>query len=266
MYSSKEEPYPMAPMGVSPPIGLTNHGEVEALGLLCARCGGLVISLCTEGSTCLCGMEQCFKARLREICVSRFAKHANPPPTRVEVSFNAEGSLHCDIGHEQRKLVKSSNLQLRNTLLQRCEPSVLPVQPPSPGTSSLPIDALLRSAGGSSRSWRFEEFISKLERNATVRIVAVGASNTAMFAEGCSGGGGRKACTIEANMNAASLAERLAERAHKLGKMPGADWLSRFVRIVHARHPGAAQIVRTIGYGGCVRSERALRLEYADYA
>eukprot|EP00966_Prymnesium_polylepis_P050749 1175191-Prymnesium_polylepis.1 len=31
----------MAPMGVSPPIGLTNHGGVEALGLLCARCGGL---------------------------------------------------------------------------------------------------------------------------------------------------------------------------------------------------------------------------------
>jgi hypothetical protein len=33
----------MAPMGVSPPIGLTNHGGVEALGLLCARCGGLII-------------------------------------------------------------------------------------------------------------------------------------------------------------------------------------------------------------------------------
>ena len=38
----------MAPMGVSPPIGLTNHGGVEALELLCARCGGLLISLCTE--------------------------------------------------------------------------------------------------------------------------------------------------------------------------------------------------------------------------
>ena len=38
----------MAPMGVSPPIGRTNHGRDQALGLLCARCGGLVISLCTE--------------------------------------------------------------------------------------------------------------------------------------------------------------------------------------------------------------------------
>ena len=45
------EPYPIAPMGVSPPTGLTNHGRVEALGLLCARCGGLLISLCPEGSS-----------------------------------------------------------------------------------------------------------------------------------------------------------------------------------------------------------------------
>eukprot|EP00966_Prymnesium_polylepis_P200321 4641995-Prymnesium_polylepis.1 len=38
----------MAPMGVSSPIGLTNHGGVEALGLLCARCGGLLIFACPE--------------------------------------------------------------------------------------------------------------------------------------------------------------------------------------------------------------------------
>jgi hypothetical protein len=40
----------MAPMGVSPFIGLTNHGGVEALGLLCARCGGLIIIAFPEGS------------------------------------------------------------------------------------------------------------------------------------------------------------------------------------------------------------------------
>ena len=34
----EEEPYPTAPMGVSPPIGLTNHGEVQPLGLLCVGC------------------------------------------------------------------------------------------------------------------------------------------------------------------------------------------------------------------------------------
>eukprot|EP00966_Prymnesium_polylepis_P181369 4200862-Prymnesium_polylepis.1 len=38
----------MAPMGVSPPAGLTNHGGVEARGLLCARCGGLLIFACPE--------------------------------------------------------------------------------------------------------------------------------------------------------------------------------------------------------------------------
>ena len=38
VYSRKEEPNPMAPMGVSPPIGLTNHGGVEPLGLLCVEC------------------------------------------------------------------------------------------------------------------------------------------------------------------------------------------------------------------------------------
>ena len=38
----------MAPMGVGAPIGLTNHGEVEALELLCARCETLEIFNRTE--------------------------------------------------------------------------------------------------------------------------------------------------------------------------------------------------------------------------
>ena len=32
-YSRKEEPNPMAPMGVSPPIALTKHGGVQPVGL-----------------------------------------------------------------------------------------------------------------------------------------------------------------------------------------------------------------------------------------
>ena len=34
---------PSSFMGPSPPMGLTNHGGHEALELLCARCGGLII-------------------------------------------------------------------------------------------------------------------------------------------------------------------------------------------------------------------------------
>ena len=38
----------MAPMGVSPPTGLTNHGGVEALGLLCVGCTRLLMFHCPE--------------------------------------------------------------------------------------------------------------------------------------------------------------------------------------------------------------------------
>jgi hypothetical protein len=48
VYSRKEEPNPMAPMGVSPPIGLTNHGEVEPLGLLCVECYSFAMFRGTE--------------------------------------------------------------------------------------------------------------------------------------------------------------------------------------------------------------------------
>ena len=48
MYSRKEEPNPMAPMGVSPPIGLTNHGGVQPLGLLCVECYSFERFNCTE--------------------------------------------------------------------------------------------------------------------------------------------------------------------------------------------------------------------------
>ena len=48
MYSRKEEPNPMAPMGVSPPIGLTNHGGVEPLGLLCVECYSFAMFKGTE--------------------------------------------------------------------------------------------------------------------------------------------------------------------------------------------------------------------------
>ena len=197
-------------------------------------------------------MEPCFADRLRQVCIEKFAKYNAPPLERVEVRWVEGGGLRCTIGGESKGIVKAANLQLRNLVLQRCESDRLVVPPPTPGVSSLPVDALQRSVGGAAGSWRFNDFISKLERNETVRIVAVGASNTAMFAETCSGGGGRKTCTIDANTDAAALASRLAERARKLGKVPGADWLARLVRIVHAHHPGARLIVRTIGYGGCV--------------
>jgi hypothetical protein len=48
MYSRKEEPNPMAPMGVSPPIGITNHGGVEPLGLLCVKCYSFAMFKGTE--------------------------------------------------------------------------------------------------------------------------------------------------------------------------------------------------------------------------
>ena len=69
VYSITEEPYPMAPMGVSPPIGLTNHGEVEALGLLCARCGGVIILACTEVVT-VKSSTNCLYVRKNDECVS----------------------------------------------------------------------------------------------------------------------------------------------------------------------------------------------------
>ena len=56
LYSRKEEPSPMAPVGVSPPIGLTNYGKVQPLGLLCAECS-LANFNCTEVVIVLRGCE-----------------------------------------------------------------------------------------------------------------------------------------------------------------------------------------------------------------
>ena len=40
-----------------------------------------------------------------------------------------------------------------------------------------------------------------------------------MFAESCAGGGGRKACSVPANLPGDELVERLAKRARALGKV-----------------------------------------------
>ena len=200
--------------------------------------------------------EQCLLERLQHLCIQKYAKYETLALSQVDVQLgDKEGEagqhLSCTISGALKGTVKSSkNLQLQNLLLQRCESASLPVPPPSPGVSSLPRDALQRSVGGATGSARLAGFLSKLERNETVRVVAIGASNTAMFAESCSGGGGRKACTVESHTDAATLATRLAERARKLGKVPGADWLARLLRVIHARYPGAPLIFRTIGYGG----------------
>ena len=74
----------MAPMGVSPPIGLTNHGGVEALGLLCARCGGLVISLCPEGSNQIIMSHYRLTFQKKESSEQRAGRAVRvPPPVRL---------------------------------------------------------------------------------------------------------------------------------------------------------------------------------------
>ena len=190
--------------------------------------------------------EPCLRVRLEQLCVARFAKtRPHDPLATLDVSWRTDRGLVCTAGGQEFGVVKKGNLELMNLLLQRCEPSVLRVPVPEPGISSLPATALARSVGSSARrSWRFQALLNKLERNETIRVVAVGASNTAMFAETCSGVGGRRVCKIPPNLPLAALDERLAARARALNKMPGADWLARFATVLHRRWPGAPKVVR----------------------
>eukprot|EP00966_Prymnesium_polylepis_P233902 5410269-Prymnesium_polylepis.1 len=100
----------MAPMGVSPPIGLTNHGRVEGLGLLCARCGGVIIFLCTEGTVLLRQQprDHCppFSSTTRQViqktnipaCISRRAANdkRDPLPLFANLPRGLVGSKNSD--------------------------------------------------------------------------------------------------------------------------------------------------------------------------
>ena len=59
----------MASMGVIPSICLTNHGEVEALGLLCARCGGVIILACTEVVTVKSSTNCLYMRKMTNVCL-----------------------------------------------------------------------------------------------------------------------------------------------------------------------------------------------------
>ena len=120
-------------------------------------------------------MEPCFRQRLAALCVSRFDKYRDAAlgPPAVDVSWQG-ADVACTIDGMSKGKVKAANLELRNLLLQRCERATLAVPPPTPGVASLPLEALARAVGRTRDSalderWRFEEFVSKLEQNRTVR-------------------------------------------------------------------------------------------------
>ena len=159
---------------------------------------------------------------------------------------------------------------------------------PPPGESSLPMDALLGATGGASRNLlkevkegaasggrmaaagrvggdagadatRLGELLEsggtrmhglrrKLETGRRVRILAIGASNTAMFAPACADDG----CECATHEPLDEVAKRLSGLASRHGALGRGqpDWLVRLVLTLHKRYPSSPKLAVAQAYGG----------------
>ena len=147
----------------------------------------------------------CLWAKLDQLCRARFHIKAD-----VETHAKwSQGALLCMVQGVQRGRFKRSNVELEVTLMRGCIPDVLVEPPPPIGTSSLPIEALERSLGtrqsparclasrntidechattvpASADLLRLRKQLHRQSGNASISILALGASVTFMFADMC---------------------------------------------------------------------------------
>ena len=129
---------------------------------------------------------------------------------------------------------------------------------PEPGESSLPIEALQNALGidqasddsnsNGGGSWRLASLRRKLEEGQRVRVLAIGASNTAMFAPACQDAG----CEASAHEPMESVRRRFEALAERHGALRNAqpDWLVRLLLTLHRQYPAAPLLGVAQAYGG----------------
>jgi hypothetical protein len=134
---------------------------------------------------------------------------------------------------------------------------------PPAGVSSLPLAALHSASGDGRESGgvggeggdtsavsgdRMAALHSKLRRGERVRVLAIGASNTAMFAPACVEDG----CVAHAHEPLDAVAARWQKRASQHGALGASqpDWLMRLLLTLHTRYPASPLLGVAHAYGG----------------
>ena len=211
----------------------------------------------------------CLWAKLEELCRTRFRLK------RIE-AVHAEwgdGALRCIVEDHLRGRVKRNNVELEVTLMHGCTPDVLIEPPPRIGTSSLPLDALersIRTRESESRCLVRGEAAEvcnatavpasadlirlrgqlRGRRNASLSILAIGASITFMFADICTGSN----CSTGPHESMSTFDRRLRRLSvrthHKPRHAEEADWLLQLVRTLKQGAPRAKLAARSVAYGG----------------
>jgi hypothetical protein len=141
--------------------------------------------------------------------------------------WSSNGSIAC---RGRRGLIRFSVLgepKLENMLLTQCASPLLP-EYAQPGDAML-TRSLLAGATPQPRSRYLDAIVAKLERNETVRLLAVGMSVTAMFARAC---------------------EHSPEKPFLGTSTKSTNWLARLVATLARRYPGATVKAATHAAGG----------------
>ena len=176
----------------------------------------------------------------------------------------------------QRGRFKRSNVELEVTLMRGCIPDVLVEPPPPIGTSSLPIEALERSLGtrqsperclasrntidechattvpASADLLRLRKQLHRQSGNASISILALGASVTFMFADMCTEHDSYMCSTgpHETMQTFEMRLQRLRKQRGKLKFAEEADWLVQLLRTLKHGMPTARLSARSVAYGG----------------
>lgn len=176
------------------------------------------------------------------------------PVWQVRFGSTGKGGLSClGVGSSDSLRDKYADIPLDYELLasERCahgcedEDVRSLTQPPPPGESSLPRALLARSApaGAAGAAPLLEQLAAELRNGsrATLNVLVIGASVSAMFASACA-----RRCELPAGEPVADVAARLARR----GRYPGRDYLARFLAHARAAYPLARIEAFTRAYGG----------------
>ena len=210
----------------------------------------------------------CVWSRLAQLCATLFqprmrkVRQLHPRPTIVA---EWEGGLICyalvespsariEIGR-----MKPTSTEVENAIMLSAHCAAdssngtrLDLPMPMPGDASLPVEALLSgvAASGAARDARGRMALlrAKLRSGRRVRILAIGASNTAMFAPGCADHG----CEVNAHESDDAVRERLAAQAAARGALgrQQSDWLVRLLLVLHRKYPAAPLLGVAQAYGG----------------
>ena len=218
-------------------------------------------------------LPKCVWERLATLCATLFPRVARKLVGGVQWHASWQRGVHCAVGQageaeggapagsSSDHFVKPTSTEAENAILleDACDDegsgTRLVTKAPPAGESSLPLEALLAAVGqlhagapAAGAGAKMARLRAKLREGRHVRILAIGASNTAMFAPACVEDG----CEIKAHEEQDAVAARLTMRAAQHGALGRSqpDWLVRLLLVIHRRYPSASLLGVAQAYGG----------------